>query len=78
MKNKTVLEITKGMTKRFSWAYKPGAMKAHIWYSTTGNANKKAAIIKILSGTMNGEMTEVAMRVVPAGKCATKGAANKS
>jgi hypothetical protein len=24
--------------------YKPGATKAHIWYSTTGKANKKAAI----------------------------------
>jgi hypothetical protein len=53
-------------------------MKAHIWYSTTGKANKNAAIINILRGTMKGEMTEVAIRVVPAGKLATKGAANKS
>jgi hypothetical protein len=78
MKNNKVLEMTKGMTKRFSWVYKPGAMKAQTWYKTTGKANKKAAIIKILSGTMKGEITDVAMRVVPAGKCDTKGAANKS
>ena len=58
--------------------YKPGAMKAHIWYKTTGNANKNAAINNILSGTMNGEMTDVAMSVVPAGKWETKGAASKS
>jgi hypothetical protein len=78
MKNNKVLEITKGMTKRFSWVYKPGAMKAQTWYKTTGKANKNAAINKILSGTMKGEITDVAMRVVPAGKCDTKGAANKS
>ena len=78
MKNNKVLEMTRGMTKRFSWVYKPGAMNAQTWYKTTGNANKKAAIINILSGTMKGEMTDVAMRVVPAGKCDTSGAANKS
>ena len=78
MKNNKVLEMTKGMTKRFSWVYKPGAMKAQTWYKTTGKANKNAAINKILSGTMKGEITDVAMRVVPAGKCDTKGAANKS
>jgi hypothetical protein len=78
MKNNKVLEMTKGMTKRFSWVYKPGAMKAQTWYKTTGKANKNAAINKILSGTMKGEITDVAMRVVPAGKCETKGAANKS
>ena len=78
MKNSKVLETTKGMTKRFSWVYKPGAIKAQTWYKTTGKANKNAAIINILRGTMNGEMTDVAMSVVPAGKCETKGAANKS
>ena len=78
MKNNKVLEMTKGMTKRFSCVYKPGAMKAHTWYKTTGRANKNAAINKILSGTMKGEMTDVAIRVVPAGKCDTNGAANKS
>ena len=78
MKNNTVLETTKGMTKRFSWAYNPGAMKAQTWYNTTGKANKNAAISKIFSGTMKGDMTEVAIKVAPTGKCATKGAASKS
>ena len=78
MKNSKVLDTTSGMTKRFSWVYKPGAMKAQTWYKTTGKANKNAAINKILSGTMKGEITDVAMRVVPAGKCETKGAANRS
>ncbi len=78
MKNSKVLDTTSGMTKRYSWVNKHGAMKAQTWYKTTGNANKNAAINKILSRTMNGEMTDVAMRVVPAGKCETKGAANRS
>jgi len=73
-----VLDTTKGITNFFSCAYKPGAMKAHNWYSTTGRAIKKAVIIKILSGTMKGEITEVAIKVAPLGKLATKGCAKMS
>ena len=73
-----MLDTTSGNTSFFSCVYKPGATNAHIWYSTTGKANKKAAISKILSGTKNGEITEVAIIVAPAGNWATNGAAKMS
>jgi hypothetical protein len=38
----------------------------------------KAAISVILRGTRNGEMTLVAIIVVPAGRCWTSGAASRS
>ncbi len=44
----------------------------------TGNATRKAAISMILSGTMKGEITEVAISVAPLGRCATSGAARMS
>ena len=53
-------------------------MKAHIWYSTMGKAIRKAVINRILSGTMKGEITEVAIKVAPLGKWTIKGAARMS
>ena len=73
-----MLDKTSGNTSFFSCVYKPGATKAHIWYSTTGKANKKAAINKIFRGTKNGEITEVAIMVAPTGNWATSGAAKMS
>ena len=78
MKNSTVLETTNGKTSFFSCEYRPGATNAHTCQSTNGKASKKADISKILSGTMKGEITEVAISVAPLGKCATSGAARKS
>ena len=43
-----------------------------------GKAIKKAVMNKILSGTMNGEMTEVAIKVAPLGKWTIRGAAKMS
>jgi hypothetical protein len=63
-----VLEITSGSTSFFSCEYRPGATKAHTWYSTTGSAIRKAAISRIFSGTTKGEITEVAISVVPLGR----------
>ncbi|MNL38997.1 hypothetical protein D3C87_1612490 [compost metagenome] len=68
MKNSNVLEMTSGSTSFFSCEYRPGATKAHTCHSTKGNASKKAAMSKILSGTMNGEITEVAISVAPLGR----------
>ena len=56
----------------------PGAMKAQTCHSTTGRASRKAETSKILSGTMKGEITEVAISVAPLGRWATRGAASKS
>src|SRR5574343_656955 len=78
MNNRIVLEMTSGSTSFFSCAYRPGATKAHTWYSTTGSASRKPVISMILSGTMNGEITEVAISVAPLGRCATSGAARMS
>ena len=39
---------------------------------------RKAVINKILSGTKNGEITEVAIRVAPVGNWSIKGAAKMS
>src|SRR3990167_21957 len=78
MKNSSVLEITSGSTSFFSCEYRPGATKAHTCQSTNGSASKKAEINKILSGTMNGEITDVAISVAPLGRWATSGAARKS
>ena len=76
--NSMVLEITSGNTMRFSCEYRPGATKAHTWYSTTGRASMKAPMSVIFSGTKIGEMTLVAISVAPLGRCATRGAASKS
>jgi hypothetical protein len=73
-----VLDTTSGSTIRFSWLYRPGATKAHSWYSTTGSASRNAASKVIFSGTRNGEMTLVAIKVAPAGRLATSGAASMS
>ncbi|OQC09355.1 MAG: hypothetical protein BWX79_01446 [Alphaproteobacteria bacterium ADurb.Bin100] len=78
MKNSTVLETTSGNTSFFSCVYRPGATKAQSWYSTTGNAIRKAAISRIFNGTMNGEITEVAISVAPVGRVAINGAASRS
>src|SRR5574343_1236044 len=78
MKKSTVLEITSGSTSFFSCEYRPGATKAQTCHSTKGKASKKADISKILSGTMKGEITEVAISVAPLGRWATRGAARKS
>jgi hypothetical protein len=68
MKNSTVLETTRGKTSFFSCEYRPGATKAHTCHSTNGKASKKADISKILSGTMKGEITDVAISVAPFGQ----------
>ena len=78
MKNNKVLDTTKGITRRFSWEYRPGATKAQVWYSTTGKASRNAASNVIFSGTRNGEITFVAISVVPFGRFATSGAASRS
>src|SRR5438046_10642813 len=77
-KNSTVLDTTSGSTSFFSWVYSPGATKAQTWYSTTGSASRKAAISVIFSGTMKGEITLVAISLVPAGRLATSGCARRS
>ena len=76
--NWTKAETTSGITSRFSCVYRPGATKAQSWYSTTGSASRNAASNVIFNGTRNGEMTLVAISVVPCGRCATSGAASKS
>ena len=73
-----MLDTTSGITSRFSWLYRPGATKAHNWYSTIGSATMKAASSVIFNGTMKGEMTLVAISVVPLGSEATSGAAIRS
>ncbi|GAO26723.1 serine-tRNA ligase [Alicycliphilus sp. B1] len=78
MKNSTVLETTSGSTRRFSCEYRPGATKAHTCHSTKGSAIRKAVISRIFSGTMKGEITEVAIMVAPCGRWATSGAASRS
>src|SRR5215831_462959 len=67
-RNRIVLDTTSGSTNFFSCEYRPGATKAHTWYSTTGSATRNAAISVIFNGTRNGEKTLVAISLVPAGR----------
>src|SRR6186713_1829106 len=62
-----MLETTSGIAKRFSRLYKPGATKAHTWYSTYGMAMNSATNSESLSGAMNGEIRLVAIIELPAG-----------
>ena len=71
-------EMTSGAIRRFSCVYRPGAMKAHIWYSTQGKATIKAITSVTFIGTRNGEITPVAIIFEPAGSEAIIGAAIKS
>ena len=59
-------------------AVQAGATKAQAWYSTTGSAMMKAAIMVTLTGTMKGVMTPVAIMRVPCGSEASMGWASAS
>ena len=66
--------MTSGNTSFFSCMYKPGATNDQTCHRTTGKAIKNAVIIMIFKGTRKGEITDVAIKVAPLGKCTTKGA----
>ena len=71
-------DTTSGAIRRFSWAYRPGAMKAHSWYSTHGSARMKAITSVTFIGTRKGEMTPVAIIFEPVGSDRIMGSAMKS
>ena len=67
-----------GNANRFSWLYRPGATKAHIWYISQGSANRIAAIISTFKGTKKGENTPTAMSRESGGMWARMGTAIRS
>ena len=67
-----------GSAKRFSWLYRPGATKAHIWYMIQGSTAKMPTIISTLSGTKKGVNTPTAMSLASGGMWALIGWAMKS
>src|SRR5205814_2708492 len=70
IRNSTELAITSGSTRRFSFAYRPGATNAHTWYRTYGSAITNATRNATLTGTRNTPTTSVAIIWPPAGSAA--------
>ena len=60
-----------------SCRYKPGAMKAHNWYITTGSAIMKATNMVTFMGTKNEPVTSVTIILPPTGSAFNKGWANR-
>ncbi|MNH21712.1 hypothetical protein D3C79_815330 [compost metagenome] len=69
-----MLEISSGIAMRFSWRYRPGAMKPQICWRISGMARNSETIMVSLNGVRNGEATSVAIIVALAGRCSRSGA----
>src|SRR5260364_43648 len=65
---------TSGAIHFLSCRYKPGATKAHSWYSTNGSAITSASSSVTLTGTKNEPVTSVTIILPSFGKFISSGA----
>ncbi len=63
-----MLDTSSGTAMRFSWVYRPGAMKPQACCSTTGMPRNSDTTRVSLNGVRNGEATPVAIIVAPSGR----------